>query len=69
MREIEDEFEVKLGRIGVCRARRAHLPSARRVAGNGQGWRQCEDRFFTLCWWIIRGHALGTVLAERGCPG
>lgn len=66
MREIDDEFEVKLGRIGNRRARRAtsYLRRVRKEATKAGSSVQTGSSFSGGR--IGRGHAQGAVLAGRG---
>ncbi|MGY3534570.1 relaxase/mobilization nuclease RlxS [Bradyrhizobium sp. USDA 4452] len=66
MREIDDEFEVKLGRIGNRRARKAtsYLRRIRQEAAKAGAVAQRASSFTGGR--IGRGHAQGAVLAGRG---
>lgn len=66
MREIDDEFEVKLGRIGNRRARKAasYLRRVRQEAAKAGTSARAGSSFTGGR--IGRGHAHGAVLAERG---
>lgn len=66
MREIDDEFEVKLGRIGNRRARRtiSYLRRVRQEASKAGASARASSSFTGGR--IGRGHAQGAVLAGRG---
>lgn len=66
MREIDDEFDVKLGRIGNRRARRAtgYLRRVRQEAAKAGASARAGSSF--TGGHIGRGHAQGAVLAGRG---
>jgi len=66
MREIDDEFDVKLGRIGNRRAARAmgYLRRVRQEAAKAGASARAGSTFIGSR--IGRGHAQGTMLAQRG---
>jgi len=66
MREIDDEFDVKLGRIGNRRAARAtsYLRRVRQEAAKAGASARAGSTFIGSR--IARGHAQGTMLAQRG---